>query len=289
MTVDVHAKRFQDLVQGRRERLGLSQEDVAAKLSLSSRAYGNWERGQLKEWTDEKLHALGEALEMSEFQLDRLFWLAVGRPPQPDLRSMAQQCSDEDPTTSDFLNDYSVLMDALSLPTFLIDHRWEVKMVNRAFRSLFCGVRKHPSAMPTMNFLRFGLFHPDAPDILVELRTWRLAMLAQMSACLERHDEDPVLQRIRREVCLRPELRDAYLNDLPTWVLDAGADLVHHGRGVHELRHPDPKVGVQDCRLVEETPRPLLGRGLTRITLVLTERRDSIGANRRGLRDHRVA
>lgn len=271
LAAEIQAHRLQHFLKGRRDRLGLPQEAVAARLDISGRAYGNWERGRVKEWTDQKLYALAEALEMSEFQTTRLFLYAVGRAPQPDLRAMFRRTEPESPAISAFLGDYNVMMDALSLPTFVIDQRWDVKMANKAYRDLFRHVRAHPTAMPATNFLRFGLFHPDAPDVLVDHLKWQLAMLAQLSSSLERHGDDAGLQAIRRDVYLHPQLLDAYLTDMPHWVLGSGADLVHHEGAVRELRHPDPHVGLQGCRLVEETPRSLQALGLTRLTLVLVE------------------
>ncbi len=270
IAAEFHVKPLlQQLIQGRREYLRLSQEDVAARLEMSPRAYGNWERGVVKEWTDQKLNALADALEMTEFQMARLFWIAVGRSPQPDLRRGGKEARGEEAATAAFLRDYTVMMDALSLPTFLIDHRWNVTVANDAYRALFQGVRQHPTAMPCTNFLRFGLFHPDASVIFVNHLNWQLSMLAQLASSLERHDQDASLRAIRRDVYLHPVLRDAYLNDMPTWILGAGTDLVHHQGRVRALRHP--QVGLQGCRLVEETHRPLQAHGLTRITLVLTE------------------
>ncbi|MFI1370224.1 MmyB family transcriptional regulator [Streptomyces griseochromogenes] len=274
LAAEMRAQRLQYFLKGRRDHLDLSQEDVAERLKISARAYGNWERGRVHQWTDEKLYALAEALEMSEFQTTRLFLYAVGRAPQPDLRAMfrsAESAKAEDPDTSAFLGDYTVMMDALSLPTFVIDQRWDIKMANKAYRDLFRDVKPHPTAMPSTNFLRFGLFHPGAPTVLVDHLKWRLAMLAQLSSSLERHGEDTRLQAIRRDVYLHPGLRDSYLNDMPNWVLGCGADLVHHEGSIRELRHPDPRIGLQGCRLVEETPRSLQALGLMRLTLVLVE------------------
>ncbi|MEU3877990.1 helix-turn-helix domain-containing protein [Streptomyces sp. NPDC029704] len=271
LATEIQAKRLQDFLKGRREHLDLSQEDVADRLDISARAYGNWERGRVKEWTDEKLYALAEALEMTEYQATRLFLYAVDRSPQPDLRATSRRTEPKAPDVSAFLGDYTVMLDALSLPTFVIDQRWDVKMANKAYRDLFGNVRAHPTAMPSSNFLRFGLFHPDAPSLFADHLKWQLAMLAQLSSSLERHSQDNELQSIRRDVYRNPALRDAYLIDMPNWILDCGADLVHHEGTVRELRHPDPHVGLQRCRLVEETPRSLKSLGLTRLTLVLID------------------
>ncbi|MFF9158370.1 helix-turn-helix domain-containing protein [Streptomyces sp. NPDC014846] len=274
LAAEMRASRLQCFLKGRRDHLALSQEDVAERLEISARAYGNWERGRVHQWTDEKLYALAEALAMTEYQTTRLFLYAVGRAPQPELRAMfrrAESPEGEDPYSSAFLGDYTVMMDKLSLPTFVIDQRWDVKRANKAYRDLFRKVRPHPTATPSTNFLRFGLFHPDAPTVLVDHRNWQLAMLAQLSSSLEQHGQDTKLQAIRRDVYLHPALRDAYLNDMPDWVLGCGADLVHHEDAVRELRHPDPHIDLQGCRLVEETPRPLQALGLMRLTLVLVE------------------
>ncbi|MFJ5635197.1 helix-turn-helix domain-containing protein [Streptomyces goshikiensis] len=269
LAAGMRAQRLRDLIVGRREFLDLRQEEVADRLDMSARNYGNWERGVVKEWTDDKLFQLAAALEMTEFQTVRLFLIAVDR--LPDTRPMDGRGCVEGPSLDAFLFDYVPMMEALSLPTFLIDHRWEIKSANAAYRELFRGLSHHPGAMPAASFLRFGLFHPDAPAILVDYRNWQLSMLAQLATSLERHDQDMNLRRLQRDVYQHPALREAYLNDMQTWVLGAGADLVHHEGAARIIRHPDPRIGLQSCRLVEETPRALQARGLTRITLVLTE------------------
>ncbi|MFJ9580813.1 helix-turn-helix domain-containing protein [Streptomyces sp. NPDC101191] len=289
LATQMQTYRLQSFLKGRREHLNLRQIEVAERLDISERAYGNWERGQVKEWTDEKLYALAEALEMSEYQITRLFLYAAGRAPQPDLRAAFRRTQTEDPAVASFLGDYTVMLDALALPTFVIDQRWDVKMTNNAYRELFRDVKPHPTAMPCANFLRFGLFHPDAPTVLVDHLKWQMAMLTQLSSSLERHGEDTGLQAIRRDVYLHPALRDAYLTDMPNWVLGSGADLVHHEGTVRELRHPDPSIGLQGCRLLEETPRSLKALGLTRLTLVLVDVDDSLVPERHGSHQHHAA
>ncbi|MFD7866954.1 helix-turn-helix domain-containing protein [Streptomyces sp. NPDC059783] len=271
LTMDMRVYRLQDFLRSRRSHLGLTMLQVAARLRISERSYGNWERGRVKEWTDEKLYRLAEALEMSEYQTSRLFLYAVDRAPEPDLRTSFGPPSSSRPSQAAFLGDYSVLMDALSLPTFVIDRSWDVKMTNAAYREMFRNVRSHPTAMPTHNLLRFGLFHPDASSVFADYGKWRLAFLAQLSSSLERHSDDVGLQSLRRDVYRHSSLRDAYLNEMPPWVMDSGTDLIHQESQVRVLRHPDPRLGLQGCRLVEETSRSLTALGLTRLALVLVD------------------
>ncbi|MFI6283914.1 helix-turn-helix domain-containing protein [Streptomyces sp. NPDC051018] len=75
----LRSRRFTDMVRDRREELGLSVADVAARLEISTRAYGSWERTPAHEWTEDKLFALVKALEMSDQQGGWLFRLAVDR------------------------------------------------------------------------------------------------------------------------------------------------------------------------------------------------------------------
>ncbi|WP_142212775.1 helix-turn-helix domain-containing protein [Streptomyces sp. SLBN-118] len=77
----LRARRVTDVIRRRREELGLSVEDVAARLEISTGAYGSWERTPAQDWTDERLIALVKALEMSDQQGGWLFRLAVDRDP----------------------------------------------------------------------------------------------------------------------------------------------------------------------------------------------------------------
>ncbi|MFI1700282.1 helix-turn-helix domain-containing protein [Streptomyces bobili] len=264
-------RRLQDFLRGRREVLNVSQEQVAVRLGISARAYGNWERGAVKGWTEQKLHSLAAALELSEAQTARLFWIALDRPPQSDAHDHFSSGRIPDQATEAFLDDYSNMLNRLPFPTLLVDHRWDVRVTNQAYRDIFGSVRRHPTAMPVTNFLRFGLFHPDAPTVLADYGAWQLAMLAQLAYSLERHDRDPTLHAMRRTVYLQPALRHIYNHRTPEWLAETGTDLLQHESTIRELRHPDPRVGLQGCRVVEETPRSLQALGLTRITLLLTE------------------
>ncbi|MFI1015012.1 transcriptional regulator [Streptomyces sp. NPDC020965] len=185
--------------------------EVAARLDISTRTYGNWERTPVEEWTDDRLYALVKALEMTDQQGGWLFRLAVDRePPEPlngaparatsplgparpsgpafpsgpvrPYAPMQRPAPSADPSTSvdpaphdpgtlSYLHDYAAMMDAVPLPSVLFDRRWDVTHVNPAFQALFQGMRQHPTAMPDQNFLRFVLFHPDAGAVLGDRET----------------------------------------------------------------------------------------------------------------------
>ncbi|MFE5536145.1 helix-turn-helix domain-containing protein [Streptomyces sp. NPDC056492] len=255
----------------RREELGLSQEDLAARLRISVRAYGNWERGLVKEWTDRKLLALAEALEMSERQCFWLFRVMVDRDPPPTWRAAEESRLPQDPAQRDYLCDYAALMEAVPYPSFLVDHRWDVALTNSAFDKLFQSVRPHPTALPDDNFLRFVLFHPDAAAVLEDHEpSWCVPLLARFAAALDAAPEDEGLTSIRQEVARDPFMEAAYRYGVPHWLSTHGADAAELDGAVRTVRHWDPRWGPVRCRMVAESSRMLDGMGLTRITMVLS-------------------
>ncbi|MEU7555763.1 helix-turn-helix domain-containing protein [Streptomyces sp. NPDC044571] len=267
----VRSERRKEILRQRREELGLSQEDLAARLRISVRAYGNWERGLVKEWTDRKLLALAEALEMSERQCFWLFRVMVDRDPPPTWRAAEENRLPEDPAQRDYLCDYAALMEAVPYPSFLVDHRWDVALTNSAFDKLFQSVRPHPTALPDDNFLRFVLFHPDAAAVLEDHEpAWCVPLLARFANALAAAPEDEGLRSIRQEVARDPFMEAAYRYGVPHWLTTHGADAAEHDGAVRTVRHWDPQWGLVRCRMVAESSRMLDGMGLTRITLILS-------------------
>ncbi|MFD7559112.1 helix-turn-helix domain-containing protein [Streptomyces sp. NPDC059835] len=267
----VRSERRKEILRQRREELGLSQEDLAARLRISVRAYGNWERGLVKEWTDRKLLALAEALEMSERQCFWLFRVMVDRDPPPTWRAAEDNRLPQDPAQRDYLCDYAALMEAVPYPSFLVDRRWDVALTNSAFDQLFQSVRPHPTALPDDNFLRFVLFHPDAAGVLEDHEpAWCVPLLAQLATALAEAPEDEGLSSIRQEVARDPFMEAAYRYGVPHWLSKRGADAAEQDGAVRTVRHPDPRWGLVRCRMVAESSRMLDAMGLTRITLILS-------------------
>ncbi|MEU9882633.1 MmyB family transcriptional regulator [Streptomyces phaeochromogenes] len=173
-----------------------------------------------------------------------------------------------------YLQDYAALLETVTFPSVVVDHRWDVVLANGAFETLFRGVGPHPTAMPGDNFLRFVLFHPDAGTVLGEHESsWCLPMLAHFAAAVERHGHDHGLQSILRDIAQDPIMDAAYRHGLPHWIRSVGPDAVEHDGAVRPLMHPDPRWGRTDCRIVGETTKTLQGMGYTRLTLVLREAR----------------
>nr|WSY50219.1 hypothetical protein OG999_08760 [Streptomyces sp. NBC_00886] len=190
----------------------------------------------------------------------------------------------ESPKAQAYLQDYATLLEAVTFPSVVMDHRWDVVLTNGAFKSLFRAVGPHPTAMPGDNFLRFVLFHPDASTVLGEHESsWCLPMLAHFAAAVESHGHDHGLQAIRRDIAQDPIMEAAYRQGLPHWIRAVGKEAVEHDGAVRTVLHPDPRWGTTDCRIVGETPKTLEDMGYTRLTLVLREaRRTPIRARRTG-------
>ncbi|RZU23538.1 hypothetical protein [Streptomyces sp. BK239] len=178
----------------------------------------------------------------------------------------------DSPRAQAYLEDYAAYLEAVSFPSVVLDHRWDVVLANTAFRTLFRDVGPHPTARPDDNFLRFVLFHPDAAAVLGDHEaSWCLPMLARFAEALERHGHDPALQAVRREIAQDPIMEAAYRQGLPHWIRAVGEDAVEHDGAVRPLFHPDPRWGATQCRIVDETPRTLSEWGFARLTMVLRE------------------
>ncbi|MFD3730255.1 hypothetical protein [Streptomyces sp. NPDC058632] len=178
----------------------------------------------------------------------------------------------ETPEARAYLEDYAAFLHAVPFPSLVVDRRWDVLLANTAFRTLFRDVEPHPTAMPGDNFLRFVLFHPDAATVLGEHESsWCLPMLAHFAKTVERHDHDHGLQAIRRDIAQDPIMEAAYRQGLPHWLRAVGEQAAEHDGAVRPLRHPDPRWGVTECRLVVETTRVLDDMDCVRLTLVLRE------------------
>lgn len=191
----------------------------------------------------------------------------------------------ETPETRAYLADYAVFLEAVPFPSLVIDHRWDVLLANSAFRTLFRDVEPHPTALPTDNFLRFVLFHPDAATVLGDHESsWCLPMLAHFAQAVERYGHDRGLQAIRRDIAQDPIMEAAYRHGLPHWLRAVGEQAAEHDGAVRPLLHPDPRWGATDCRILAETTRTLEGMDCTRLTLVLHEARRAPTRNRRARR-----
>ncbi|MFI1940928.1 hypothetical protein ACH44C_27745 [Streptomyces purpureus] len=189
------------------------------------------------------------------------------------------------PRDDEYLRDYGALMDTVTHPSVLFDHRWDVVLTNPAYDALFRAIGPHPTAMPGDNVLRFVLFHPDADTVLPERETsWCLPMLAQFATQVETHGQDRGLQAIRRDIADDPIMDAAYQQGLPHWIEAVGPETVSRDGAVRPLRHPDPRWGRTHCRVVDETSHTLRDMGYTRMTLVL--RRSGAGATADGDRHH---
>ncbi|MFJ7420784.1 hypothetical protein ACIQXD_19545 [Streptomyces uncialis] len=180
-----------------------------------------------------------------------------------------------------YLQDYAALLDAVSFPSVVLDHRWDVVLANDAYDVLFGGVGPHPTAMPRDNFLRFVLFHPDAATVLGDHESsWCLPMLAQLAEALERHAGDEELQAIRAAIADDPIMDAAYRHGLPRWISSVGAEAIANDGALRPLTHPDPRWGRTHCRVVGEAPQTLQDMGFSRLTLVLREPRRAGGGRR---------
>lgn len=191
---------------------------------------------------------------------------AGGKRPEP--RPMPSS-----PAAQAYLRDYATFLGAVPFPSAVVNHRWDVRVSNSAYETLFRAVAPHPTAMPSDNFLRFTLFHPDADGVLGDReQSWCLPLLADFAAAMERYGQDRGLQAIRREIAQDPLMDAAYRQGLPHWIRAVGESTAYeHDGALRPLLHPDPRWGATECRVVMESSMSLEALGYRRMTLVLRE------------------
>jgi hypothetical protein len=232
---DQHLRR---VFEGARDDLGLSQDQLGKMLGgITGRTYRNWMLFPTQLNADQ-LGKLTEALKLSA-AVRASVWALSGR------RTPLSSTGAEGPSRE--LRVYRHLINGSSHPTVVYDYAWDVVTANAAFYELFATVRSHATAMPTLNTVRYILFHPDAHVLLGGDHSafheyWLMPTLANFVAVSQQLPNDNRLQSIRSDIAASPNLRSA-LEQVPDWIRKYEGD-------VHVSSDPrpiwDPRRDVLD-------------------------------------------
>ena len=192
-----------------RDAVDLNQEAIARQLDMSDRQYREWERCR-QLIPRARLDDLARALRLDDAGRRQLYRLTGHLVPLPGSLSGDERLLELTERWAD------VHIHRQNDPACLTDGAWNVVAANDAYHQLFEAVSPHPLNHPTVNALRWTLFHPDAPHMLGHWReSWMLPNLCQFALALQNNQADPQLRRIRHEIADRPELEDAYLHTVP--------------------------------------------------------------------------
>lgn len=159
------AERTAHLAAGKR-RGGLSQQDVAQYMGVSTRLYQDWEGG-VRPIPLHRLDALAEALDLGSARRDELWFIASGGfPPRGPSRP--------DP---DAVSGWTSYLRALPVPSLTVDAGWRIEESNTAWQRLFLSAGEPAPA----NLLRFVLFSPYARRLCGEWEGgWATSYLRQL-------------------------------------------------------------------------------------------------------------
>ncbi|MGW5353969.1 MmyB family transcriptional regulator [Streptomyces sp. NPDC004031] len=167
------------LRQARRARGALSQQDVAARVGVSTRLYQDWEGG-VRSIPAHRLDALATALGLDAGRRDELWVVASGGfPPRGPGRP--------DPGA---VSGWTSYLRLLPVPALAVDAGWRIEESNAAWQGLFLAAGERAPA----NLLRFVLFSPYARRLCGDWATgWATPYLRQL--------------RLEAETGRSPELR----------------------------------------------------------------------------------
>lgn len=174
-----------------RRRAGLSQQDVASAVGVSTRLYQDWESGS-RHIPAHRLDALAEALALDSARRDELWYIASGGfPPRGPARP--------DPEAVSAWTSY---LRSLPVPALAVDAAWRIEESNTAWQRLFRAAGEREPA----NLLRFVLFSPYARRLCGEWETgWAASYLRQLRLEAETAG-GAELRRIVADVRADPEL-----------------------------------------------------------------------------------
>lgn len=209
-----------------RRRSGLSQQDVAQSLGVSTRLYQDWEAG-VRPIPPHRLDALAEALQLDSARRDELWFIASGGfpplgPTQPDPEAVSGWTS---------------YLQALPVPSLAVDAGWRVEESNAAWQRLFLAAGEPEPA----NLLRFVLFTPYARRLCGEWADgWATSYLRQLRLEAETTGSAE-LRGVIAEIQDHPELAGLWRE------VDASCGITLHNDG--QVRIIVPPVGGRPQRV----------------------------------------
>lgn len=216
-----------------KRRSGLSQQDVAQCMGVSTRLYQDWEGG-VRPIPLHRLDALAEALALDSARRDELWFIASGGfPPRGPSRP--------DPEA---VSGWTSYLRALPVPSLAVDAGWQIEESNTAWQRLFLSAGEPAPD----NLLRFVLFSPYARRLCGEWENgWATSYLRQLRLEAET-TRSRELRGIIGELHDHPELADLWR------AVDESSRITLHNDG--QVRIIVPPVGghPQHVRTLVSSP-----------------------------------
>ncbi|QDO51664.1 helix-turn-helix transcriptional regulator [Streptomyces sp. RLB3-5] len=191
---------------GPRNRPGLTQNEVAQLLGVSSKWYRNLELGKPLSYSKALLEGVRRILALTEGEWETVWQLTHGRPASDAAQESAFVDARQVPPPP-----VRRFIEAQRWPAYLCDHRWDLLFYNRAASSDF------PWMLYGTNVMVWTLTCPEARTQLIRWeQDWATPMIVQLRLHAERWNGDVGLQAIIRTVQADPVARGLWNSpDLP--------------------------------------------------------------------------
>ncbi|MFI1203445.1 hypothetical protein ACH4VR_29115 [Streptomyces sp. NPDC020883] len=219
--------KVRELMRSCRQKMGLSQLEFANRFGYSERRYRQMEiHGDI---SIANMHALARQLEMSPSVRAQFFFFLTGEVPVRGLTI------DEMPTVGEGMKRVAagwarVHVYAQADPAVLIDGCWNVEHFNEPWYRIFENVRSHHQDHPLVNPMRFGLFHPEAPQIFLDWKeSWVVTALCRFSQRYYMNRDNAELQEVRERIRRNPFLEEIYTRRVGRELAERGIDRLTEG------------------------------------------------------------
>jgi transcriptional regulator with XRE-family HTH domain len=212
------------LPPGRRRRVpGLRREEVAQMAGVSIEYYTQIERGNVTGVSDDVLHAIARALQLSEIEETHLFDLVRAATTKADRTRSPRR------TGRAISDGVQALLDSMvTAPAVVINGHLDIVAANALGRALYAPVFAHASTTP--NLARFIFFDAAADQLFPDWISQADDAVSLLGAEAAHSPDSPAVTRLVGELATRSE------QFRTRW---AAYNVKAHRHGVKRFQHPD--------------------------------------------------
>jgi transcriptional regulator with XRE-family HTH domain len=201
----------------RRRTPGLRREEVAQRANVSATWYTWLEQGRGGAPSSDVLDRIARALLLTEVEREHLFFLALGRPPEPRYQSI-------DSITPRLQH----VLDILEFsPAFIKTATWDIVAWNRAAAAVFTDYESLPPNQ--RNILRIFFGDPSVRAKQTDWKTVARFIIAAFRVDIARAGATESIKALVDELCeTNPDFAALWSDN----------DVRSHGEGAKQIHHP---------------------------------------------------
>jgi transcriptional regulator with XRE-family HTH domain len=190
----------------------VSQEDMALLTGVTARYYGDLERGEKRNYSDEFLERVAASLRLDKGERRTLYWLVKEQDP-PAIPGRHLGRTDKPPLTPGI----RAVVIGQRWPAFVVDAAWEILLANEATATWFDGLAIEG------NYMRWMFLNPAAQWQIGEWQEVARMMLRQLTAQHARLPDHDCVQTLIQQILDGSEIARRW------WTLEPGVWLHEDG------------------------------------------------------------